>query len=167
MFVPFKAPVTTLAPSICKLSNKLLSDSENPPQTTSAYFRDERIKDLNKTSSVQRLKLYFNGFRRFNFLEAFWWIFNICPRQDNLEDKVKPRCSWTVTSSVIVLCKIKEGRNRLICFCRKNNWFSLSLIDSHQPPFSRIRYWCQVMIKLRSAITRRLNFFLQKAIICK
>ena len=71
VFVPFKALVTTLAPSICELSNKLLSDSENPPQTTSAYFRDERIKDLNKTPSVQRLKLYFNGFRRFNFLEAF------------------------------------------------------------------------------------------------
>ena len=48
----FEAPVTTLAPSICKLSNKLPSDSENPSQTTSAYSRDERIKDLNKTSSV-------------------------------------------------------------------------------------------------------------------
>ena len=52
LFVPFKAPVTTRAPSICKLSNKLLSDSENPSQTTSAYSMDERIKDLNKTSSV-------------------------------------------------------------------------------------------------------------------
>ena len=52
LFEPFKAPVTTLAPSICKLSNKLPSDSENPSQTTSAYSREEHIKDLNKTSSV-------------------------------------------------------------------------------------------------------------------
>ena len=52
LFVPFKAPVTTLAPSICELSNKLLSDSEHPSQTTSAYSKDERTKDLNKISSV-------------------------------------------------------------------------------------------------------------------
>ena len=52
LFTPFKAPVTTLAPSICKLSNKLLSDSEHPSQNTSAYSKDERTKDLNKTSSV-------------------------------------------------------------------------------------------------------------------
>jgi len=52
LFVPFKAPVTTLAPSICKLSEKLLSDSEHASQTTSAYSKDEHTKDLNKTSSV-------------------------------------------------------------------------------------------------------------------
>ena len=45
LFVPFKAPVTTLAPSICKLTNKLLSDSEHPSQTTLAYSKDERTKD--------------------------------------------------------------------------------------------------------------------------
>ena len=45
LFAPFKAPITTLAPSICKLSNKLLSDSEHLSQTTSAYSMDERTKD--------------------------------------------------------------------------------------------------------------------------
>lgn len=98
-----KAPVTTLAPSICKRSNKLLSDTEHPSQTTSAYSKDERTKVFNKTSRVKGLKLYFSGLRRFNILETFWQIFEICAGQDKIEDKVEPRCSWTVTSSTMLL----------------------------------------------------------------
>ena len=51
MLVPFKAPATTLAPSICKLSTKLLSDLEHPSQTTSPYSKDKRTKDLIQISS--------------------------------------------------------------------------------------------------------------------
>ena len=51
MLVPFKAPATTLAPSICKPSTKLLSDFEHPSQTTSPYSNYERTKDLIKISS--------------------------------------------------------------------------------------------------------------------
>ena len=92
LFLPFKASVTFLAPSICKLSNKLLSDSEHPFQTTSANSKDECTKDLNKTLSVEQLKLYFSGLRRFNFLEAFD-EFSKYALAKKLEDKVKPRCS--------------------------------------------------------------------------
>ena len=68
------------------------------------------------------------------FLEAFWWIFNIYARQDNLEDKVKPRCPWTVTSSIILLFKIKEGRKGLSVFAEKTIdlfWVSL-IVTNHR-----------------------------------
>ena len=104
----------------------------------------------------------------------FWKLiddfFKICACQDKLEDKVNPRCLWTVTSSIILLFKINWGFwgwNGLSLFVLKNNWFSLRFIHSHQPPFSQIRYWFQVMIKFRRAITRRRNFFQQKTIVNK
>ena len=155
LFVPFKAPVRTLAPSIYKLSNKLLSDSERASQTISAYSNGERTKDLNKTSSVQRLKLYFNSFMRFNFLEAFWWIFNICARQDKLEeDKVKPRCSWTVTSSIHnTIVQNQTGVKRRISFCRKTIDLVLVsfIVTNHRSAQSDIdvKSWLSLEVQLQ------------------
>ena len=43
------------------------------------------------------------------FWKLFGEFFKICACQDKLEDKVNPRCLWTVTSSIILLCKINWG----------------------------------------------------------
>ena len=52
---------------------------------------------------VYWLKSYFNGFRRFNF---FWKLFDEFLKhaltKDKLGDKIKPRCSRTVTFSIML-----------------------------------------------------------------
>ena len=82
--IPFyKSPVATLMPSICKLFlKKIVSDSENPSQSTSAYFKDECTwgfeLDFKCIMAQKNISMALGGLI---FLEAFWWIFRICTHQ--------------------------------------------------------------------------------------
>ena len=104
---PFMAPVITLAASNWILSSISDSPPVHPSQTTLAYSKLDRTRDLYKVSSVCLERRNFRPFHMFNFLDADWNILDIWAFHEISLQSDTPRCLWVCILS-ITLSPIKR-----------------------------------------------------------